>query len=486
MSKTNVQERKDFEKFTKFLIYKSIQVIVQSRLGEKIKTTSKPFSTGADWFNLVITDNNEVQSEAKKILAGQSTTLGQNVCVEISLRTAEGDTMVLEMWSISLDSTQGDSSSKSSHTTYNRMSIALKSLLSVSRVTPAYKLSRRQGTCANDYVICYRIYLGDPQVYVLGEGYEKARVGSVPTPFGTIGIGLAYRTKLLISPQKTGKDSLFDVKDDHFKRDSSPQRPTTPKPCSRGYKRESSSSSLDTAGQSEESCNTTFSASPPDAPNNRIGANPSHHQSQPIKINVQTSSPEVDNANDIRAQSAPEKPVTGKEVHRVGAFVQQYNKEKSLDTDDIPFMSLLQQNKPELKLKADPGRLDSVKTALGTKNDGSKTDTSDSALSESKTSVSSQASAPDDFVMVELKTPFAGTDANSDLGKFYRDCQTAPTLQVFDEEQPLRETLEQIGPQIDMFETNMKDFDDFVSTLQDNSDNECVSGETNVDDGVTS
>lgn len=60
------------------------------------------------------------------------------------------------------------------------------------------------------------------------------------------------------------------------------------------------------------------------------------------------------------------------------------------------------------------------------------------------------------------KTPFAGTDANSDLGKFYRDCQAAPTLQVFDEEQPLRETLEQIGPQIDMFETNMKDFDDFV------------------------
>ena len=52
MSKANVQERKDFEKFTKFLIYKSIQVIVQSRLGEKIKTTSKPFSSGADWVRL--------------------------------------------------------------------------------------------------------------------------------------------------------------------------------------------------------------------------------------------------------------------------------------------------------------------------------------------------------------------------------------------------------------------------------------------------
>lgn len=486
MSKANVQERKDFEKFTKFLIYKSIQVIVQSRLGEKIKTKSKPLSSGADWFNLVITDNSEVQSEAKKILSGQSTTLGQNVCIEISLRTAEGDTMVLEMWSISLDSSQCDNSSKSSHTTYNRMSIALKSLLSVSRVTPTYKLSRRQGTCANDYVICYRLYLGDPQLYVLGDGYEKARVGSVPTPFGTIGISLAYRTKLLISPQKTGKDSLFDVKDDHFKRDSSPKRPSTPKPCSQGYKRESSSTSLDTAGQSEESCNTTFSASPPDAPNNRMGANHSHYQSQPIRINVQNSSPEVENVNDVRAQSAPEKPFTGKEVHRVGAFVQQYSKDKSLDTDDIPFMSLLQQNKPELKLKADPVKIELIKGVAGTKNDGSKTDTSDSALSESKTSVSSQASVPDDFVMVELKTPFAGTDANSDLGKFYRDCQVAPTLQVFDEEQTTRETLEQLGSQLDMFETSMKDFDDFVSTLQDNSDNENVAGETNVDDGVRS
>ena len=98
--------------------------------------------------------------------------------------------------------------------------------------------------------------------------------------------------------------------------------------------------------------------------------------------------------------SAPEKPLSGlKEVHRVGAFVQQYGKDKSQDTDDIPFLSLLSANKPEQKPKVDPGRTDASKVL---KTDGSKADTSDSALSESKTSVSSQASAPDDFVMVEL------------------------------------------------------------------------------------
>lgn len=52
MSKLSQQDRKDLEKFTKFLIYKSLQIIVQSRLGEKIQAKSKPFSSGADWVNL--------------------------------------------------------------------------------------------------------------------------------------------------------------------------------------------------------------------------------------------------------------------------------------------------------------------------------------------------------------------------------------------------------------------------------------------------
>lgn len=54
MSKLSQQDRKDLEKFTKFLIYKSLQIIVQSRLGEKIQAKSKPFSSGADWVNLYV------------------------------------------------------------------------------------------------------------------------------------------------------------------------------------------------------------------------------------------------------------------------------------------------------------------------------------------------------------------------------------------------------------------------------------------------
>ena len=85
------------------------------------------------------------------------------------------------------------------------------------------------------------------------------------------------------------------------------------------------------------------------------------------------------------------------------------------------------------------------------------------------------------FHTIFQKTPFAGTDVNSDLGKFYRDCQTAPSLQFLEDDQTAQRALEQLTTQLDMFETSMKDFDEFVSTLQTDSDNECVARETDVD-----
>lgn len=47
--KLNAQDKKDLDKFTKFLALKAAQIIVQSRLGEKVQTQCKPHSSGADW-----------------------------------------------------------------------------------------------------------------------------------------------------------------------------------------------------------------------------------------------------------------------------------------------------------------------------------------------------------------------------------------------------------------------------------------------------
>ncbi|XP_060084288.1 autophagy-related protein 13-like isoform X2 [Ylistrum balloti] len=465
-SRLNAQDKKDLEKFTKFLIFKSLQVIVQSRLGEKIRTKSKPISSGTDWFNLAIKDIPDVHSEAKRALANQQPILGQNVCVEISLKTSEGATMVLETWYISLDPDHCDNNVKISYTVYNRMGTALKSLFTVSRVTPAYKLSRRQGVCSDDYVICYRIYAGDPQFFMLGDGYQTAKVGTVPTPQGTISIQLAYRTKLLITPQKTSKEVGFEVKDDHFKKDNSPKRPTTPKPCSMGYRRESV---VDDCGQAyddtQDLCSTTFTASPTDGflyNAMQTGSLPRTY-SQPIRIDGRL--PNSQNGEEFKPTSAPEKQASFSNFHKVGAFAQPKTKDYKSDVDEVPFLNLLQPA-PLAKFDIEDLSGDSKSTTLKSSSTADQMD--GMSRSASKDSSSSQTSAPDDFVMVEL-TPFAGADPNTDLGKFYRDCQGAPMLESFNEEKNVTDTLEMISSQLVIFETDMKDFDAFMTSITESS-----------------
>ncbi|CAH2035441.1 unnamed protein product, partial [Iphiclides podalirius] len=103
------------------------------------------------------------------------------------------------------------------------MSIMLKSTLSISRITPAYKLSRSQ--FKDTYKISHKIYGGKPNLEKLGEKYKTVKVSELPTPIGTILIEVAYRTKMTMLPEDRGKfinqstinsnDSLM-MKSDHF------------------------------------------------------------------------------------------------------------------------------------------------------------------------------------------------------------------------------------------------------------------------------
>lgn len=143
------------------------------------------------------------------------------LCVEISLKTVEGDQMVLESWCLDILPEQCDPAVRVTHTVYNRMGILLKSLVSVTRVTPAYKLSRRQGP--DSYVICYRIYMDEPQMHNLGDGYKQVRVGQICTPIGTIQLTVSYRTKMTISPTQSGREDSIMLKSDHFNTNCSPR-----------------------------------------------------------------------------------------------------------------------------------------------------------------------------------------------------------------------------------------------------------------------
>ncbi|XP_063043984.1 autophagy-related protein 13 isoform X2 [Engraulis encrasicolus] len=254
------QDKKDLDKFIKFFALKTVQVIVQARLGEKICTRSSSSPTGSDWFNLAIKDIPEVTHEAKKALAGQLPSIGRSMCVEISLKTSEGDSMELETWCLEMNE-KCDRDIKVSYTVYNRLSLLLKSLLAITRVTPAYKLSRKQG---HDYVILYRIYFGEVQLAGLGEGFQTNRVGVVGTPIGTITLSCAYRTNLAFMSTRQFERTapIMGIIIDHFV-----ERPFGAMghmhPCNYRAPGEEEGGVYGGVEDSQEVCTTSFSTSPP-------------------------------------------------------------------------------------------------------------------------------------------------------------------------------------------------------------------------------
>ncbi|XP_017285509.1 autophagy-related protein 13 isoform X1 [Kryptolebias marmoratus] len=256
------QDRKDLDKFIKFFALKTVQVIVQARLGEKICTRSSSSPTGSDWFNLAIKDIPEVTHEAKKALAGQLPGIGRSMCVEISLKTSEGDSMELETWCLEMNE-KCDKDIKVSYTVYNRLSVLLKSLLAITRVTPAYKLSRKQG---HDYVILYRIYFGEVHLSGLGEGFQTVRVGVVGTPIGTVTLSCAYRINLAFMSNRQFERTapIMGIIVDHFvDPPCSNQRPANMgHPCN--YRApEEEEGAFAGVQDSQEVCTTSFSTSPP-------------------------------------------------------------------------------------------------------------------------------------------------------------------------------------------------------------------------------
>ncbi|XP_054997550.1 autophagy-related protein 13 isoform X2 [Sorex araneus] len=254
----NSQDRKDLDKFIKFFALKTVQVIVQARLGEKICTRSSSSPTGSDWFNLAIKDIPEVTHEAKKALAGQLPAVGRSMCVEISLKTSEGDSMELEIWCLEMNE-KCDKEIKVSYTVYNRLSLLLKSLLAITRVTPAYRLSRKQG---HEYVILYRIYFGEVQLNGLGEGFQTVRVGTVGTPVGTITLSCAYRINLafMSTRQFERTPPIMGIIIDHF---VDRPYPSSSHPCNYRATGEDAGVTYPSVEDSQEVCTTSFSTSPP-------------------------------------------------------------------------------------------------------------------------------------------------------------------------------------------------------------------------------
>ncbi|XP_032521841.1 autophagy-related protein 13 homolog [Danaus plexippus] len=213
---SNISDKNEFTKFAKFLAYKGVQVIVESRKGVKIEPNSKPHTSDTDWFNLQIPDSPEVNQATKNALPSDRIleTIRCQLHVEISVQTEDGDEMVLELWTLKLDDAQFDTSLKAMNTVYFRMGILLKSLITITRITPAYHLSRKQRT--ESFTIFYRVYNGEPKLKTLGDSVKNIQAGILKTPLGGLCFTVSYRTNFSISPNQSKTDKALLLKSDHF------------------------------------------------------------------------------------------------------------------------------------------------------------------------------------------------------------------------------------------------------------------------------
>uniref|UniRef100_A0A8C5EB84 Autophagy-related protein 13 n=1 Tax=Gouania willdenowi TaxID=441366 RepID=A0A8C5EB84_GOUWI len=455
----SLQDKKDLDKFIKFFALKTVQVIVQARLGEKIFTRSSSSPTGSDWFNLAIKDIPEVTHEAKKALAGQLPGIGRSMCVEISLKTSEGDSMELETWCLEMNE-KCDKDIKVSYTVYNRLSVLLKSLLAITRVTPAYKLSRKQG---HDYVILYRIYFGEVQLTGLGEGFQSVRVGVVGTPVGTVTLSCAYRTNLAFMSSRQFQRSapITGIIVDHFVDPpfNSQRPPTMGHPCNYRAPDDEEGGPFPGVQDSQEVCTTSFSTSPPSQVSEPPPTGQSADSSGSWTCHSHCEFCTERHRDERRRSLTPADPLEflNTFTRKVGAFVNKPNAQMTTGCLDVPFSALI----PRVLESDDVDPLvhppDSPPCP--------------SPLQASLHSESSEGSGQqEDFVMVDFRPAFSKDDLlPMDLGTFYREFQNPPQLASLSlniSSQSMAEDLDSLPEKLRIYEKNIDEFDAFVDMLQ--------------------
>uniref|UniRef100_A0A669BQR1 Autophagy-related protein 13 n=1 Tax=Oreochromis niloticus TaxID=8128 RepID=A0A669BQR1_ORENI len=417
-------------------------------LGEKICTRSSSSPTGSDWFNLAIKDIPEVTHEAKKALAGQLPGIGRSMCVEISLKTSEGDSMELETWCLEMNE-KCDKEIKVSYAVYNRLSVLLKSLLAITRVTPAYKLSRKQG---HDYVILYRIYFGEVQLSGLGEGFQTVRVGVVGTPIGTITLSCAYRTNLAFMSNRQFERSapIMGIIVDHFvDPPCSSQRPANMgHPCNYRAPDEEDGGQFAGVQDSQEVCATSFSTSPPSQVSVRSLALRGDDDG--------LSQSGEGRKEEGRRSVSPSDPVESLNAftRKVGAFVNkpstQVRHRKLFTLRLTPFLLCVcvyvQVHPPDSP--PCPSPLQGSLHSQGSEGSGQQ----------------------DDFVMVDFRPAFSKDDLlPMDLGTFYREFQNPPqlaSLSLHISSQSMADDLDSLPEKLRVYEKNIDEFDAFVDMLQ--------------------
>lgn len=425
-SKPGSLDRTELDKYSKYLVYKCAQIIIQSRSGETVNTSSKLVSSGTDWFNLSIRDNPEIQTEIKNIYGSSSLIDGEKICFEISVKPSEGEETALELWYLEATTDYCDPTSRVSCSVYSHMGILLKSLLIATRAVPAYWISRAQAQ--NRYVLRYRIYLGMPRLTSLGDNPVRHTVGSVPSPVGAIVLHVAYRPK---------KDILVveDICGNHCHSE----------PVENGRSEINCAKSETSAEKELLADNET---------RRRSAADVTSDEMQNTDICSHKADHRVDHVNQSGTTVPEKKTSITKTPDLIPDIV-------SIPCNLRSFCKTEDDNSSDKKAEANPD-------ICHGNSPPSETDSSDAVskqLPDAQMKAPPSSDAPDQFHFVGVKS-VEGHDDDI-LMRLYHDYKRAPPLSMFRQATDAKEMLFCLRNQLEQFEASAKEFDKFVNSITD-------------------
>nr|AWV66707.1 autophagy-related protein 13 [Brachionus calyciflorus] len=519
------QDREALLQYTKHFTRKAVQIIVQSRLGDKKPTKSRVYAHNTDWFNLSIKDLAQITNMTKGSLGNVETIFNTSpFCIEISLRTPENQTMILETWCILFNDQLVDPTQKVCFSVYKKMSIVLRSLMCLTRSIPTYQLSRRQNS--ETYVLLYRMYSGEPIVHHLGENYATAKVGTVGTPIGSIIVNVAYRTRLTMTPQNSQNSTEYcggiQIKDDHFipdqirtespgsnkiRNDSaaysvSPSSPIdkSPRPLSENLQRRSSSN-LNTISETNLLRNTSktqpipmrFESEVNNLQLKKYGENNVHDESSADEYNSSSVGSTPDTIYYFKLKSAAFVPSASFSNNYFSSSFSNLSNENELP----PFITLLSNDFANLTTSDARNNSNDAVMAQSPPPPSSlleyhqqqkmlanrqlkyvnseehiaspcslpnfkMLEFHQNNLNESKSVLNHQAT--DDFVFIESRNIIH--NAADDLRTFFRACENAPILDSFQNDPGFTDILKDLDQQLLTYESKVAEFDDLIKSFE--------------------
>ena len=444
--------KKETEKYVKFFTYKSLQVIVHSRSGDKSKTSSKANAVGVDWFNIAIPGGNietEIQKEVKNEFANKSPVVQDPLWLNVYLKTAEGHDSLLETWNICFTD-KADASIKNCFDVYNKLSLLLKSLISVTRSLPAYQLTRKK---EKDFSFYYKILAEPPTREEISELPEKNKVGSVATMFGAVLISVFFKMNIRFDSSEVsqvryslGKHKKIPIKASEEELHLSPLGPAAVE--------ELAKAALDDIVSSTASLPTSFSTASP----HRFDLSQMQQGLAELGVEIENIS-EPQSIGHIDDENRP-----------LAAFVDDRSAEPSNSSlpempSTPPFLSFIQGKIEESIIESPRSESKELfKDSVSIEKVSRQNDNLDELVAFENTDGEPTAQAvgyEDDFVLVEVRPAFA--PQFGDAGQLYRDCQSPPKLDMFSASQEsddcLMEKIEKYGLQMEIY-------DDFFKNLE--------------------